>query len=254
MTTEMDRGAPLLVEGLTKSYGPREILSKVSFEVPAGSIVGLLGPNGCGKTTTIRCALGLARPDAGQARVLGRPYSDLDHPGRHVGVVHENAGLNPRMTARQHVVVNAASLGIEAQPEPVLTSVGLGRAMNVRADRMSLGMRQRLALCLARMGGPELLILDEPANGLDPEAVVHLRSELRQYVSAGGSVLMTSHVLSELEHVLDTAVIMGAGRVYTVESRSGGWRPGELESLYLQTVRAGASAAAEDQLHEGSFR
>lgn len=238
---------PVEVEGLSKAYGPRQALSDVSLRVRAGSVMGLLGPNGSGKTTTIKCLLGLAKPDSGMTRVFGRAYKDLPNPGRRVGVVYERAGLLPGLSASAHVRVCASSLGLgDVDVDAVLDSVGLDGAGGLTARRMSLGMRQRLALALARLGGPDVLVLDEPANGLDPAANDALRAQLRGHADAGGAVLITSHLLSELELFVDDVVILDRGRVVMRAARDEFRKRGELERLYLNVVgtdyRAGATA------------
>lgn len=232
-------GVPVEVVELSKAYGPRQALSNVCLRVRAGTVMGLLGPNGSGKTTTIKCVLGLAEPDAGTTQVFGHAYKDLPNPGRRVGVVYERAGLLPKLTAVGHVRVCAASLGLDdVDIAAVLDSVGLAEAAGLSARRMSLGMRQRLALALARLGAPDLLVLDEPANGLDPVANDVLRAQLRGHADAGGAVLITSHVLSELEQIVDDVVILDRGRVVQRASRDEFRDRGELERVYLNVVGA----------------
>ncbi len=204
------------IAGLRKSYRGREVVRGLTFDVPAGSVTGFLGRNGAGKTTTLRMLLGLARPSAGTATVLGKPYAALVDPARHVGVVLETGGFHPGRTGRRHleIVATAARMPLRRVPE-VLAQMGLTEAANRRVKGYSLGMRQRLALAAALLGEPELLILDEPTNGLDPVGIHELRAHLTAHAAAGGTVLVSSHQLAEVAQVVDQVVIIHEGLLVT---------------------------------------
>jgi ABC-2 type transport system ATP-binding protein len=202
------------VQGLTKRFGRVTAVDDLSFDVPSGTITGFLGPNGAGKTTTLRMVLGLVRPTAGTALVDGVPYVRLERPAQHVGAVLEAAGFHPGRTARDHLLVLAGRGGVPARRVPeVLAEVDLCDAADRRVGGFSLGMRQRLALAGALLGDPGILILDEPANGLDPVGVRWLRTFLRTKADAGCTVLVSSHLLAELALSADAVVIVKAGRL-----------------------------------------
>jgi ABC-2 type transport system ATP-binding protein len=205
---------PVRLDHVTKRYGPTVAVDDLSFEIQPGAVTGFLGPNGAGKTTTLRMLLGLATPSAGIATIFGRQYAELDDPLGTVGAVLETATLHPWRTARQHLRIVAAAAGIdEARIAEVLRLVDLAGAADRRVGGFSLGMRQRLGLAGALLGRPRLLVLDEPANGLEPEGIRWLRTLLRDYVRGGNSVLISSHLLSEVAHTVDDVVIIAAGRV-----------------------------------------
>lgn len=205
---------PVEVRALSKTYGGRAAVCDVSFEATPGHVVGLLGPNGSGKSTTLRMLLGLVRPDGGSARVCGRPYAALRNPGREVGALLDAAGLQPGRSARQHLAIVAMSVRMPmSRADELLALVGLESDANRRLRDYSLGMKQRLGIATALMGDPDLLILDEPANGLDPAGVHWLRGMLRDFVSTGRTVLMASHVLPEVAHVVDEIVVLDHGQV-----------------------------------------
>ena len=205
---------PVRLDHVTKRYGPTVAVDDLSFEIHPGAVTGFLGPNGAGKTTTLRMLLGLATPSAGTATIFGRRYAELDDPLGTVGAVLETATFHPWRTARQHLRIVAAAAGIdEARIAEVLRLVDLAGAADRRVGGFSLGMRQRLGLAGALLGRPRLLVLDEPANGLDPEGIRWLRTLLRDYVRDGNSVLISSHLLSEVAHTVDDVVIIAAGRV-----------------------------------------
>ena len=204
------------VHGLVKRFGGVTAVDDLSFEVQAGTLTGFVGPNGAGKTTTLRMILGLVRPTAGTALVGGVPYARLDRPARHVGAVLESSGFHPGRTARDHLRVLATAGRIPAgRVDEVLSEVDLAGAARRRAGGFSLGMRQRLGLAGALLGDPEVLILDEPANGLDPAGVHWLRTFLRARVDRGGTVLVSSHLLAELALSADSVVIIKDGRLVT---------------------------------------
>jgi ABC-type multidrug transport system ATPase subunit len=207
-----------------------QAVSDLSFSVEPGSVTGFLGPNGAGKTTTMRMLLGLERPDEGTATFDDRPYASLPSPVRTVGAVLETA-FHPARTGRNHLRVYCRAAGLPlTRADETLTLVGLGDAGNRRAGGYSLGMRQRLALANALLGDPPVLVLDEPANGLDPEGIHWLRGFIRHLAhEEGRTVLVSSHLLSEMEHTADRVVIVGAGRLV---------REGSIAEL-----RSGASGA-----------
>jgi ABC-2 type transport system ATP-binding protein len=202
------------VRGLSKSFGPVRAVSDLHFTVEPGTVTGFLGPNGAGKTTTLRMVLGLEKPDAGTATFNGTPYTALTEPVRTVGAVLETA-FHPARSGRNHLRVYCRAAGLPvSRADEVLVQVGLTDAGSRRAGGYSLGMRQRLALATALLGDPSVLVLDEPANGLDPEGIQWLRGFLRHLAEEQGrTVLVSSHLLSEVEQTADRVVIVGAGRL-----------------------------------------
>jgi ABC-2 type transport system ATP-binding protein len=208
--------AAITIEGLTKRFGEVVAVDDLSFAVDQGTVVGFLGPNGAGKTTTLRMLLGLVTPTWGSARIDGRSYRELPDPIRHVGAVLEAASFHPGRSARNHLRVVATAAGLPlARADEVLAQVGLAEAAGRRVGGFSLGMRQRLSLATALLGDPQVLILDEPANGLDPEGVHWLRGFLRQLADRGRTVLVSSHVLAEVAQTVDQVVIIARGRLIT---------------------------------------
>jgi len=208
--------AVITIEGLTKRFGDVLAVDDLSFEVDQGTVVGFLGPNGAGKTTTLRMLLGLVTPTSGTARIEGRPYRALEAPVRRVGALLEASSFHPGRSARHHLRVVATAAGLPLDPaDQVLDQVGLGGAARRRVGGFSLGMRQRLGLATALLGDPQVLILDEPANGLDPEGVHWLRGFLRQLADQGRTVLVSSHVLAEVAQTVDQVVIIASGRLVT---------------------------------------
>jgi ABC-2 type transport system ATP-binding protein len=202
------------VHGLVKRFGRVVAVDDLSFEVQPGTLTGFVGPNGAGKTTTLRMILGLVRPTAGTALVGGIPYARLDRPAHHVGAVLEASGFHPGRTARDHLRVLAGPSRIPAgRIDEVLSQVDLAGAARRRVGGFSLGMRQRLGLAGALLGDPEILVLDEPSNGLDPAGVHWLRTFLRHRVDGGGTVLVSSHLLAELALSADSVVIIKDGRL-----------------------------------------
>ena len=227
------------VRGLTKRFGPVLAVDRLSFAVEPGEVVGFLGPNGAGKTTTLRMLLGLVRPDAGTATVNGRSYPDLPEPLHQVGAVLEASSFHPGRTARSHLRVQA--LAGEADPsriDDVLELTGLTDAADRRVGGFSLGMRQRLGLATALLTDPELLILDEPTNGLDPEGVRWLRDLLRGMAADGATVLVSSHILAEVAHTVDSVVILDHGQL-VAQSSLADLTNGEqnLEAAFLKLTR-----------------
>ena len=196
------------IERLTKRFRKVLAVDDLSFKVREGAITGFLGPNGAGKTTTLRVVLGLVRPTSGSARVLGHRYRDLAAPLQEVGAVLEATDFHPGRSGRNHLRVIAAAAGISgSRVDEVLELVGLTGDAGRRAGGYSLGMRQRLSLAAALLGDPKVLVLDEPANGLDPQGIRWLRELLRSLAQGGRTVLVSSHVLAEVEQIADEVVI-----------------------------------------------
>ncbi len=200
--------------GLTKRYKSVTAVDDLSFRVREGAVTGFLGPNGAGKTTTLRMVLGLARPSEGTATIQGRRYVELDEPARTVGANLEVAGAHPGRSGRNHLRALAAMAGLPAsRVDEVLRLVELEDAADRRAGKYSLGMRQRLGLAATLLGDPRVLVLDEPANGLDPQGIRWLRDFLRAMASEGRTVLVSSHVLAEVAQTVDDVVVIHRGRL-----------------------------------------
>jgi ABC-2 type transport system ATP-binding protein len=217
-------------ESLTKRFGDVAAVTELSFALEAGTITGFLGPNGAGKTTTLRMLLGLAAPTSGRALVFGRAYSELARPALRIGAVLEATDFHPGRSGRDHLRMLGRSVDVpDSRADEVLRLVELDTAARRRVKGYSLGMRQRLGLAAALLGDPELLVLDEPANGLDPEGVRWLRDFLRRLASEGRTVLVSSHVLAEVAQTVDQVLIISRGRL-VVES-----------SLTELTARAGGA-------------
>lgn len=198
---------------VSKTRGGRRILEAVSFEARPGRVTGFVGPNGAGKSSSLRILLGLDRAAAGKATIDGRAYRDLRHPLRHVGSML-GAAAHPSRTARAHLRWVAASNGIPASRVPqVLQEVGLAADAHRRVGSYSLGMGQRLGLATALLGEPQQLVLDEPVNGLDPQGVRWIRQLLRAHADAGGTVLLSSHLIGELAEIVDDVVVIAKGRI-----------------------------------------
>src|SRR6478752_4514151 len=196
---------------LTKSYGSVTAVDSLTARVEPGRITAFLGANGSGKTTSMRVLLGLAEPTAGTATIDGNSYRELDHPLKTVGAVLDQ-GFHPGRTARNHLRIVAAQAGAPAERiDLLLDSVGLGDAARRRVGGFSLGMRQRLALASALVGDPSVLVLDEPFNGLDPDGIREMRRFLRSFADAGGTVFLSSHLLSEVAAVADDLVVIHRG-------------------------------------------
>jgi len=202
------------VKGLCKHYGKLVAVDDLSFSVDRGEVVGFLGPNGAGKTTTLRTLVGLIEPTAGAATINGRHYRDLEDPLRHVGAVLEASSFYPGRSARNHLRVQATAAGIpRSRVDEVLELTRLAQAADRRVGTFSLGMRQRLGIATALLGGPEILIFDEPANGLDPEGVRWLRELLRSQAAEGRAVLVSSHMLAETAQTVDSVAIIDQGHL-----------------------------------------
>ena len=240
------------VAHLTKRFGPVAAVDDVSFSVEPGTVAGFLGPNGAGKSTTLRCLVGLTRPDAGVATVLGRPFAQVANPGAQVGILLDASAQHVGRSGREVLGLGARTMGIDrARVEEVLDLVQLTRAESRRrVGSYSLGMRQRLGIAHALLGSPKVLILDEPANGLDPQGIVWMRTLLRGFADRSGTVLLSSHLLHEVQQIADTLVLIGSGRILAHGTASDLLADGRsLEDIFLEltaptsrTARIGAVA------------
>jgi ABC-2 type transport system ATP-binding protein len=202
------------VHRLSKRFGEVRAVDDLSFDAPTGQVTGFLGPNGAGKTTTLRALLGLVRATSGDALIGGLRYGQLTDPRRVVGAVLEASGAHPGRSGRDHLRVLAGASGISpGRIDEVLEIVDLSASADRRVGGYSLGMRQRLGLASALLGDPEVLLLDEPANGLDPEGIAWLRNLIRRFAAEGRTVLISSHVLSEIAQTVDRVVIISDGRL-----------------------------------------
>jgi len=211
----------LTFEHVTKRYGREVVVDDLSFAVQPGRVTGFLGPNGAGKSTAMKVLLDLARATTGRARIGGRRYRDLVSPARTVGVVLEPNAFHPGRSGRNHLRVLADGLGLGAgRVDAVLGLVGLDHAADRRVGAYSLGMRQRLSLAAALLGDPPVLVLDEPGNGLDPQGIRWLRDLLRDRADAGSTVLVSSHLLAEVEHLADDVVVINRGKLVTAGALS----------------------------------
>ena len=207
-------GRQVDVVGLTKMFGALKAVDDLTFSVRPGVVTGFLGPNGSGKTTTLRCVLGLLHPTSGTATIGGKPYAQLQDPIGTVGAALEASSFHPGRSAQAHLEVMAIGAGIDrARAGQMLAQVGLTEVAGKRVGGFSLGMRQRLALAAALLGDPEVLLLDEPANGLDPAGIAWLRQFLRALAAEGRTVLVSSHVLSEVQQTVDEVVVLSRGRL-----------------------------------------
>ena len=240
--------AAIEFHGLSKRFGKVEAVRDLSFSVQSGRVTGFLGPNGAGKSTTLRMLLGLVRPNAGQASFAGRSYEQLPHPSGHVGAVLEEASFHPGRSGRNHLRVLAAAGGHpDSRVDEVLQQVGLAGAANRRVKGYSMGMRQRLAIAAALLGDPEVLILDEPTNGLDPPGIRWMRDLVRAEAARGRAVLVSSHLLSEVAQSVDDVVVISHGVLRgsgTLESVLGG------ADGPVTRVRAGAADRLAAALRE----
>ncbi len=235
--------------GLTKRLGGRAVVSDVSFRCEPGTVTGFLGPNGAGKTTTMRMVVGLSIPDAGSSQVLDRDYHAIPNPGRQVGVLLDASAQHPGRTGREALAISAQMMGVpESRVGELLTLVGLDEsAASKRVRQYSLGMRQRLGLAHALLGDPQVLILDEPANGLDPEGIRWMRGLLRDFADRGGTVFLSSHLLSEVDAVADRLLIIGQGKIVADGTRA------ELLAGKGVLVRATDPRELENALHSAGL-
>jgi ABC-2 type transport system ATP-binding protein len=206
--------AVIAVSGLRKRFGQIVALDGLCFMVAPGTVTGFVGPNGAGKSTTMRVILGLDAVEEGSALIGGRPYASLRHPLRHVGSLLDAGALQPSRTARNHLLWMARSQSMAAsRVDAVIELVGLGSAARRKAGGFSLGMRQRLGIAAAMLGDPPVLIMDEPFNGMDPEGIIWMRGFLRTLAAEGRAILVSSHLMSELQDVADHVVVIGRGKV-----------------------------------------
>jgi ABC-2 type transport system ATP-binding protein len=232
MTDDLMLGTPIEVRDLTKKFGSFTAVDHLTFSVEPGRITGFLGPNGAGKTTTLRMLLGLVRPTSGSATIGGQSYREIAAPQQVVGAALEATNFHPGRSGRDHLRVLADTSGVDSKRvDEMLEMVGIPAAARQRAGGYSMGMRQRLALAGAMLGDPQVLLLDEPANGLDPEGIRWLRVMLRHLSSQGKTILISSHMLSEVEQTVDDVIIIANGRLI----RQGAI--GDLPTEHICTVR-----------------
>jgi ABC-2 type transport system ATP-binding protein len=250
--------ATIEVAGLSKRFGQTVALDQLSFTVTPGQVTGFVGPNGAGKSTTMRVILGLDAADAGHALIGGRPYRSLRHPLSHVGALLDASALQPSRTGRNHLLWMAHSQGLTAaRVDEVIELVGLETVARRKAGGYSLGMRQRLGIAAALLGDPPVLMLDEPINGLDPEGIVWMRGFLRVLAAEGRAVLVSSHLMSELQDTADHLIVIGRGRLIADVSVADLLAAAADGRVTLRTsarseamtalARAGATVAASDR-------
>ncbi len=239
--------------GLVKRYGPTTAVDNLSFDVRPGTVTGFLGPNGAGKSTTMRMILGLDRPDAGVARVNGQSYHDLRWPLREVGALLEAKAFHPGRSARAHLGALAASNAIPPQRvDDVLEITGLGQAADRRAGKFSLGMAQRLGIAAALLGDPAVLLLDEPVNGLDPEGIRWIRGLLKDLAAHGRTVLISSHLISEVAQTADELIVIGRGRLLAQTTVAQLSARGSLEEAFFQLTDGSTEYSATYKLRSVS--
>ncbi len=227
--------AAISFTNLVKTYGGQNAVDDLSASVNQGRITGFLGPNGAGKSTALRCLVGLAAPSSGSAQILGVPYRELENPLSKVGTVLDSRGFHPALTGRQNLRVVAAAASIpDARVDEVLEMVELSEAANKKMKKYSLGMKQRLALAGAILGDPEILILDEPANGLDPAGIAWLRKFLRMLAEGGRTILVSSHQLAEMQHTVDDVLIINKGKLIAAGTKEQVMGPDSLEDAFLK--------------------
>jgi ABC-2 type transport system ATP-binding protein len=240
--------------GLVKRYGSTIAVDNLSFDVMPGTVTGFLGPNGAGKSTTMRMMLGLDRPDAGTVRISGKSYHDLRSPLREVGALLEAKAFHPGRTARAHLTALAASNSIpEQRVNDVLEITGLEKVAGRRAGTFSLGMSQRLGIAAALLGDPAVLLLDEPVNGLDPEGIRWIRNLLKNLAAHGRTVLVSSHLISEVAQAADRLIVIGRGRLLaqtTVAELSA--RSNSLEEAFFALTEGSAEYSASNLAYQGS--
>ena len=240
--------------GLVKRYGSTTAVDNLSFDVQPGTVTGFLGPNGAGKSTTMRMILGLDRPDAGTARINGQGYHELRWPLREVGALLEAKAFHPGRSARAHLTALAVSNGIpRRRVNDVLEITGLQEAANRRAGKFSLGMAQRLGIAAALLGDPAVLLLDEPVNGLDPEGIRWIRGLLKTLAAHGRTVLISSHLISEVAQTADQLIVIGQGRLLaqtTVAELSA--RSSSLEEAFFQLTDGSTEYSASYEANYGT--
>ena len=233
----------ITVTGLTKHYGDRVVVDDMTFDIAAGRVTGFVGPNGAGKSTTMRMMVGLTRPDNGDVRYHGLAYTQLRRPAHVVGSVLDARCMHPGRTARNHLRAIAALSAVPVRRvDEALGEVGLETVADQRAGSFSLGMRQRLALAGALLGEPEVLLLDEPSNGLDPDGIRWLRQSLSAFAAQGGTVFVSSHLIGELEMFADDLIVVGGGKLLAAESVADALRRGQ-STVSVQTPRAAELAS-----------
>lgn len=226
--------AAIAITGLVKTYGKQNAVDNLTANIAQGRITGFLGPNGAGKSTTLRCLVGLSNPTSGSALIFDKQYRDLDNPLTKVGTVLDSRGFHPALTGRQNLRVVAAAAGIaDSRVDEVLEMVELTDAAKKRMKNYSLGMKQRLALAGAILGDPEILILDEPANGLDPAGIAWLRKFLRKLAEGGRTILVSSHQLAEMQNTVDDVLIINKGKLIASGSMKEVIGDGTLEDAFL---------------------
>ncbi|MHB0928067.1 MAG: ABC transporter ATP-binding protein [Candidatus Nanopelagicales bacterium] len=234
------QGAQLRYDHLSKHYGSTIAVRDLSGDIRPGVVTGMLGPNGAGKSTALKCLLGLAAPTSGSALIDGLPYLQVEQPGRRIGTVLETRGFHPGVTGRQNLLVLAAAIDVDdSRVNEVLAQVELTEAADRRIKGYSLGMRQRLSLAAGLLGDPETLVLDEPANGLDPHAIVWLRTLLRSLAAEGRTVLVSSHQLAEMENTVDDVFIMDKGYLRAAGSMTEVCAGRTLEQAFLAITEGG---------------
>lgn len=236
--------ADVAVRALTKHFGRVRAVHDLTFDVPAGQITGFLGPNGAGKTTTLRMIVGLVAPTSGEVLINGQRYDQLPRPRRVVGAVLEATGFHPGRRARDHLRILAQVTGVPvSRVDEVMAQVGLTADADRRVRGYSLGMRQRLSLAAALLGDPQVLVLDEPGNGLDPSGMAWLRGMLRELAAQGRGVVISSHVLAEVAQTVDRVVILNGGRLRFAGALPELTRAGEsLEAAFLRLTAPAAGA------------
>lgn len=231
---------------LSKRYGSHTAVDRVSFTAKPYRVTGFLGPNGAGKSTTMRMLVGLARPDSGEARILGARFADVPNPGRFVGVLLDASATHNGRSGRETLEIAALTMGLASgSVDRAIDRVGLSRKEAARrTGGYSLGMRQRLGIAQALLADPAVLILDEPANGLDPSGIRWMRDIVRDFANDGGTVLLSSHQLSEVDAVADDIVIMGSGRVTAQGTRDALTHDGSLEDAFFAATAAASREGA----------
>jgi ABC-2 type transport system ATP-binding protein len=233
--------AVIIFDELTKVYGKDTVaVDGLSASVMPGRVTGFLGPNGAGKSTALRCLLGLVTPTSGSGKINGLSYQELVNPIKTVGALLDSRGFHPGLTALQNLKIISAAAGIsETRIPELLELVDLSYAKNKRTKGFSLGMKQRLSLAIALLGDPEILVLDEPANGLDPQGIAWLRNLLKQLASQGRTVLVSSHQLLEMQNTVDDVIIINKGKLVITGSISEVCGNKSLEETFLQLTTRG---------------
>jgi ABC-2 type transport system ATP-binding protein len=227
--------AAIAFDGLVKQYGKQKAVDSLTASVSAGRVTGFLGPNGAGKSTTLRCLVGLSAPSEGTATIFGKPYKDIENPLSRIGTVLDSRGFHASLTGKQNLKIVAAAAGIDdTRVDEVLELVELADAKDKRMKNYSLGMKQRLALAGAILGNPEILILDEPANGLDPAGIAWLRNFLKNMAASGKTILVSSHQLAEMQNTVDDVLIINKGKLIAQGSMAEVKGDGTLEEAFLR--------------------